>query len=115
MGISLELVQGTARDFPFQILNPDGTLPTGIFQSTDTLTASVWQRQSDTPILTPSASWISAANAQYQVSFQNTDSAGLPYGQYCLQAFATRSGTPSRTMALLPQGTTLTVLRYGLH
>ena len=42
MAIALELVQGTARDFPFQVTNPDGTVPTGIFLSTDVLTASVW-------------------------------------------------------------------------
>ncbi len=110
MGISLELVQGTARDFPFQVQNPDGTVPTGIFLSTDALTAKVWQGQNETPALTPAANWISAANAQYQVSFQNTDSAGLAYGVYYLQAFATRAGTPARTTALLPVGTALTIL-----
>jgi hypothetical protein len=41
MGLSVELVQGTARDFPFQVQNPDGTIPTGIFLSTDILTASL--------------------------------------------------------------------------
>ena len=40
MGLFFELVQGTARDFPFQIQNPDGTIPTGIFLSTDTLAAT---------------------------------------------------------------------------
>jgi len=110
MGISLELVQGTARDFPFQVQNPDGTVPTGIFLSTDVLTAQVWQGQNETPVLTPAASWISATNAQYQVTLQNTDSASLAYGVYYLQAFATRAGTPARTTALLPSGTSLTIL-----
>src|SRR5271157_74082 len=110
MGISLELVQGTARDFPFQVQNPDGTVPTGIFAGTDVLTASVWQGQNETPILTPAASWISASSAQYQVTFQNADSASLAYGQYYLQAFATRAGSPVRTTALLPRGTSLTIL-----
>jgi len=31
MAIAVELAQGTARDFPFQVTNPDGTVPTGIF------------------------------------------------------------------------------------
>lgn len=39
MAIALELVQGTARDFPFQVTNPDGTIPTGIFLSTDSTIA----------------------------------------------------------------------------
>ena len=34
MSIAIELVQGTARDFPFQVTNPDGTTPTGIFLAT---------------------------------------------------------------------------------
>jgi hypothetical protein len=110
MGISLELVQGTARDFPFQVQNPDGTVPTGIFLSTDTLSATVWQGQNETPVLTPAASWISASSAQYQVTLQNADSASLAYGVYYLQAFATRAGTPARTTALLPSGTSLTIL-----
>ena len=35
MSIAIEIVQGTARDFPFQVTNPDGTTPTGIFLATD--------------------------------------------------------------------------------
>jgi len=59
MGIALELAQGTARDFPFQVQNPDGTIPTEIFLSTDTLTASLWAGSNEVPLLTPEAfhSW----------------------------------------------------------
>ena len=114
MSIALELVQGTARDFPFQVTNPDGTFPTGIFLSIDVLTASVWAGLNEVPLLTPTTSWISAFNAQYQVSFQNTDSAGLAIGTYYLQAYATRAGTPSRTTALLPRGTSLEIIGQPL-
>src|SRR5271157_2353629 len=110
MGISLEIVQGTARDFPFQVQNPDGTVPTGIFYATDTLSASVWAGSNETPLLTPAATWVSATNAQYQVTLQNTDSSSLAPGQYYLQAYATRAGTPARTTALLPRGTSLEIL-----
>ena len=96
MGIAVELVQGTARDFPFQVTNPDGTTPTGVFLNTDVLTAKVWAGSNEAALLTPTVSWISATNAQYQVTLQNTDSAGLPYGIYYLQAYATRAGTPAR-------------------
>jgi hypothetical protein len=110
MGLSFELVQGTARDFPFQIQNPDGTIPTGIFLSTDTLASNLWAGSNETPLLTPATTWISATNAQVQVSFQNADTARLPFGQYYLQSYATRAGSPTRTTALLPRGTSLEIL-----
>jgi len=113
MGISLELVQGTARDFPFQVQNPDGTVPTGIFLGTDTLNATVWAGSNETPLLTPAVTWINANTAQYQVTLQNTDSSSLASGQYYLQAYATRIGigsAPTRTTALLPRGTSLEIL-----
>ena len=114
MAIAVELVQGTARDFPFQVTNPDGTTPTGIFLSTDVLTASVWAGSNEVPLLTPMATWISATNAQYQVTLQDTDSSSLGYGIYYLQAYATRAGTPSRTTALLPRGTSLEIIAAPL-
>ena len=111
MSIAVQLVQGTARDFPFQVTNPDGTIPTGIFTSTDVLTASVWAGSNEVPLLTPTASWISAANAQYQVTLQDTDSSSLAYGIYYIQAYATRviSGV-TRTTALLPRGSSLEII-----
>ena len=33
MAIALELVQGTARDFPFQVTNPDGSIPVNVFST----------------------------------------------------------------------------------
>ncbi len=114
MSIALELVQGTSRDFPFQVTNPDGTVPAGIFLGTDVLTASVWAGLNEVPLLTPTTTWISATNAQYQVTLQNTDSAGLPIGVYYLQAYATRAGSPPRTTALLPKGTSLEIIGEAL-
>jgi hypothetical protein len=111
MGLTLEITQGAARDFPFQVSNPDGTAATQ-FLNTDTLTASVWQGTNETALLNPAASWLNsnAPAGQVLISFQNTDSAGLAIGQYYIQAFATRAGTPGRTAALLPKGSSLTVL-----
>src|SRR5271165_7509512 len=114
MSIAVEIVQGTARDFPFQVTNPDGTIPTGIFLSTDVLTASVWAGSNEVPLLTPTVTWISATNAQYQVTLQNADSASLAYGTYYLQAYATRAGTPPRTTALLPRGSSLEIIAEPL-
>ncbi len=110
MGLTLDIAQGTSRDFPFQVANPDGTIPTGVFLSSDTLTASVWSGSNETPLLTPATSWISATSAQFQITLQNTDSSSLAIGQYYVQAYATRAGSPSRTTSLLPKGTALIVL-----
>jgi len=130
MGIALQLAQGTSADYAFQLagstaptepwtLDPDQTVlivgapastATGSFLGTDTLTASVWAGTNETALLTPAATWISAPNAQVQVSLQNTDSKSMAIGQYYLQAYATRAGTPARTTALLPRGTSLEIL-----
>ena len=111
MGLSLEITQGASRDFPFQVSNPDGTAATQ-FLNTDTLFCTVWQGQNETPVLSPAVSWLdaNAPAGQILISLQNTDSAGLAYGEYYIQAFATREGAPTRTAALLPRGSSLTVL-----
>src|SRR5271157_64403 len=129
MGLSLQLVQGTAHDFQFQlpfsgitdpfaqdydqtvlILGTPGSVVVSVFADTDTLAASLWAGSNETPLLTPAATWIASTKGQVQVTIQNTDSAGLAVGQYYLQAFATRPGTPARTTALLPRGTSLEIL-----
>lgn len=111
MPLSLELVQGTSRDFPLQVNNPDGT-PATIFLNTDTLTSSVWAGANETPLLTPATTWLNnnAPAGQIQVSFQNADSASLAFGIYFIQSFATRAGSPNRTTALLPRGSTIEIL-----
>jgi len=130
MGIALQLAQGTSADFAFQLagstaptepwtLDPEQTVlivgapagtASGSFLGTDTLTASVWAGTNETALLTPTATWISAPNAQVRVSFQNADSLSLAISQYYLQAYATRIGTPTRATALLPRGTSLEIL-----
>ncbi len=110
MGEPLELYQGESRDWPQQVLNPDGTPATNIFLATDVLTASVWAGANETPLLTPTTTWISAAAGQFQVSFENADSASLAVGQYYIQAWATRAGTPSRTTRLLPRDSSLEII-----
>jgi len=134
VGIALSVVQGTSRDFQLQLagstaptepwtLDPEQTVPiagvpvstaSGSFLSTDVLTASVWAGSNEVPLLTPAASWISAANAQVQISVQNADSSSLAYGVYYLQAYAVRAGTPPRTTALLPRGTSLEIVAAPL-
>jgi hypothetical protein len=127
--ISLQVAQGTSADFSFQLpysgssdafaIDPDqttlitgvpGNVSVGVFLSTDTLSASVWAGHNETALITPPPTWISATNGQFMVSVQNTDSQSLAIGQYYLQAYATRAGTPVRTTALLPRGTSLEIL-----
>jgi len=134
MSIAIQLAQGTSADWQFQLmgttaptepwtLDPEqtvlisgtpGSTAQGSFLSTDVLTAKVWAGSNETPLLTPTASWISAPNAQFQVSLQNTDSSSLAYGIYYLQAYATRAGTPTRTTALLPRGSSLEIIAAPL-
>jgi hypothetical protein len=58
-------------------------------------------------VLTIVPTWISATNAQYQISFNNADSAALPVGVYYVEATATRTG---RSASLLPKGSTVTIV-----
>ncbi len=111
MGLSLEIVQGTAMDFPLQVQNPDGSIPTGVFVDSDTLTCNVWAGANETPLLTPATSWISSNSAQYQITLQNADSASLAIGIYYIQAFASRTVPGlTRTTALMPRGSSLEIL-----
>lgn len=112
MALSLELMQGSACDFPLQATNPDGTPAANIFLNTDTLTAAVWAGSNETPPLQPAVAWGSAgaASGQFVISFQDADSARLAIGRYYLQAWATRAGTPPRTATLLPRGTAIEIL-----
>ena len=62
-------------------------------------------------------SWISAPNAQYQITFQDIDTASLAIGTYYLQAYAVRpasGSTPTRTTALLPRGTSIEIIGQPL-
>jgi hypothetical protein len=127
--ISLQVAQGTSADFSFQLpysgssdpfaIDPDqttqitgtpGNVSTGVFLSGDTLNSVVWAGKNETPLLSPTTMWISATNGQFMVSLQNPDSLSLSIGQYYLQAYATRAGTPTRTTSLLPRGTSLEIL-----
>jgi hypothetical protein len=106
MSLNLDLQQGTSFDWQLQALNPDDSVPTGQFLGSDTLSAVLWQGHSDSPVLTKVPTWLSATNAQYQISFNNADSANLALGVYYCQATATRGG---RSAALMPRGSTVTI------
>ncbi len=106
MSISLDLVRGTSRDFPFQAHNSDGSIP-DIFQDTDPVTCSVWTGDDETSVASPAASWIDAAQAQFLVSFNDVDTANLPFEVFFIQAWASRLG---RTVALMPRGSTIEIL-----
>lgn len=89
--------------------------PTNVFEATDTLRATVWAGDNEVSLLTPTALWQSAPNGQVLVRFENADTVNLAPGPYYLQVYATRpaSANPpivARTTALLPHGTSLTVI-----
>jgi len=106
--LNLPLQQGTSFDWQLQALNPDDSVPTGQFTGSDALSAKLWQGASDLSLITFSTppSWINAANAQYQISFNNADTATLALGVYFVQCTATRTG---RSAALMPWGSTVTI------
>lgn len=106
MPLNLDLVIGTSFDWQLQIENPDDSIPTGQFENTDTLSATLWQGSQDLPLATPTATWINATDAQYQVSFNNSTTATLALGVYYIMATATRSG---RSASLMPKGSTVTL------
>jgi hypothetical protein len=106
MPLNLDLQIGTSFDWQLQALNPDDSVPVGQFMSSDTLLARLWQGDQETPVDTPTIIWLSATNAQYQISFNNSDTASLPLGVYYVSATATRGG---RSASLMPYGSTVTL------
>jgi hypothetical protein len=106
MALNLDLQQGAAFDWQLQALNPDDSVPTSQFLGSDTLLAKLWQGASDAAVLSPAITWISATNAQFQISFNDSDTTALPLGVYYIMATATRSG---RSASLMPKGSTVTL------
>lgn len=109
MGLNLDLRIGTSRAWQLQVLNPDDSVPTGQFLSSDVLSASVWQGSALAPVIAkamPDIAWIDADNAQFVINWYPSDTASLAAGVYYVEAQATRG---SNTADLLPEGTTLTL------
>lgn len=112
MGLDFRLQLGTSRQLQIQCLNPDDSVPTGQFLSTDVVSASIWQGSQLAPLLTKSSAsgadvgWISATNAQWYLTLHPADTSAWSPGVYYLEATAARG---SDTAALLPDGTTLTL------
>jgi hypothetical protein len=100
---------GTSFDWQLQALNPDDSVPTGQFLSSDVLACNLWQGQSSSPVATPAISWINATNAQYLISGQISDTINLAPGVYYIEALATRAGSPTRTASLMPRDSTVTL------
>ena len=92
MGLTLELIQGTSGDYPLQAYNRDGTLATGVFQDSDSLTCKVWAGQDQQVIFNPGITWISSSAGTYQVTFNNADTSSWLPGNYRIQAYASRGG-----------------------
>jgi hypothetical protein len=106
VGLNLDLRIGTSHTWQLQALNPDDSVPSGVFEDADVLSAAVWQGAADAPLIRLAIAWISSANAQFAISFAPGDTANLASGVYYVEAQATR-GTD--VADLLPRGTTLTL------
>lgn len=109
MGLNRDLRIGTSAAWQLQVLNPDDSVPTGQFLSSDVLTAAVWQGAATAPVISkaaPDVTWISATGGQFVINFYPADTASLAAGVYYVEATATRG---SQSADLLPGGTTLTL------
>ena len=112
MGLNWDLQIGTSRLIQVQCLNPDDSIPTGQFLSTDVLSFALWPGAAAAPVVVKSSAtssdlaWISASSAQFSIALHPVDTVSLPQGAYYAEATATRG---SDTAALLPKGSTITL------
>ena len=60
--------------------------------------------------MTPAATGSRRTNAQYRSRSRTPTALAWRSANYYLQAYATRAGTPPRTTALLPRGTSLEII-----
>jgi hypothetical protein len=96
--LTLAMVQGSARDWPLQAIDDDGSIPTG-FLFSDALNAVLWSGQDQAILFSPAVAWTDASTAQFQLSITNAQSESLePTGTYHIQVNATR-GDKSVTIA----------------
>lgn len=107
MGLTLRLEQGASRDFPLQVNNRDGSPSVNMFESSDVLTCQVWAGDGLPVLLTPLVTWVDAAAGEYQITFVDSDTAGLAPSLYRIRATATRA---NQTASLLPAGSRLQVV-----
>jgi hypothetical protein len=110
MGLNWDVQIGTSRLLECQVLNPDDSIPTGVFLSSDALAAVLWSGAANAPVWTkagaPDVLWISATNAQFSIALHPADTSALAQGEYYLEATATRAPDVAQ---LLPKGTTITL------
>jgi hypothetical protein len=93
--LQLDVVQGSSADWVLAAINRDGSTPTG-FLSSDTLTATVWQGQSQTALFSPTVSWNTYTSGLINLSVSSAQTSGLDQnGKYHLQISVTRSGVTS--------------------
>src|SRR5262249_46159841 len=100
------LVVGTSRDYTLQVYKADGTpydSPSSPFDGTETLASTVGLGVDQSPLLTPTASWVDAAVAKFKVAFNDADTTGSVRGESVPQATANKAGrTASLGVYYLP-------------
>jgi hypothetical protein len=115
------LVIGTSRDYTLEVYRNDGTpyaAGTTPFDGTETLVANLGLGVDQPALFQPAVAWIDYTIAQFQVSFQDADTAGFTPGEYVLQATANKSGrTANLFVGYLPlqqiTGTATAPTTYG--
>ena len=95
--LTLQVVQGCARDFQLQVASPvnqaawSDSNPSP-FLTTDTLSTTIWAGEDQPSVLTPTTTWVDYVAGTFQVSVTNSQSASLLPAAYRLQTTATRAG-----------------------
>ena len=95
MGDTLEIVQGTYKQFPRQRLDAQGNQYSSLnnpspFLGSDTLSCEVWGGDDTVVLATPSVAWIDVTEVAFSLTCLNADTAALSPGTYPAQAFVTR-------------------------
>lgn len=96
--LTLTVIQGTSRDFLLESNNPDGSPASNTFLDTDTLSTTVWSGDGTVSLLSPTTVWTTANLGQFQITFNNADTASLTPDTYRILTTATRFG---RSAAIL--------------
>jgi hypothetical protein len=90
--LELEIIQGSARDWPLEAVNQGGTTPSGFLES-DGIKATLWSGQDQAQLFEPAVSWRDASTGQFDLAVSNAQSATLQEnGDYHIQVNVSRAG-----------------------
>lgn len=93
---TFRLSRGVARDFVVQIYKRDGSIASGVFAGTETLSTSVFVGNEDVALASPTTTWEDATNGQIRIAFGASDSVDLIDAEYQIVSTFTAGGSEGR-------------------